>query len=368
MMNFDPTSLIAKAYDAALDDSKWRTWTADIMSQLGGNGVLACVIDARDQSLLRPIAFEANPKAFDDYLQGMHLHDPQVDIVSSFSQPVVYRNIPGERTLAKNKQDYLKWQRTVADFIHNLTVAIPIPDSDFRFGLCVHRSRSQGAIGNQPERLLRTALPELSRAVTLGFKHAEMLQDAFWHGVQEARQGQSVALIDERGRVIRLSEAASKLVGNGDGIDVTAGRLRVATPSEDGRLSAIVMRATRNEMPLSGAMSITRPSGRPRLFIVCYPLPRSSRMLAPAEAAALLVVTDPGPRPQDTAHIYREAFNLTPRESELASALMKGHSIESASALLGLTMSTARTHMRHLFTKTATNGQSSLIRLLARLI
>jgi len=365
MMNFEPSTLIASAYDAALDDPKWSEWVTGIMSATGGNGLLACIIDSNDNSLLRPIAFEANPKAFDDYLGGMYLHDPQVGIVSSFSRPTIYRNIPGERALDKKGQDYLKWQRTVADFAHNLTLTVPIPQSDFKFAFCVHRSRSQGAIGNEPERVLRAILPELTRAVTLGFKHAEMLQDVFWNGMQEGRRGQSVALVDERGCVVRLSESAATLVSRADGVDIKSGRLRASMHSDDTRLSAIVARATVKEGALSGATSIRRPSGRPPLYLNCYPLPRSSRMLAPAEAAALIVVTDPAAAQHAQPHLYKQAFGMTQREAELASAMMEGHSVESAAATMNIGIATARTHIRRIFEKTGTIGQTSLVLLLS---
>jgi len=108
MMNSEPGTLIASTYDAALDDSKWSEWVTGIMPATGGNRLLSSIIEAHEQSLLRPIAFEANLKTFNDYIRGMSLHDSRAGIVSSFSCPTIYRGIPGEQALSRNGQDYLK--------------------------------------------------------------------------------------------------------------------------------------------------------------------------------------------------------------------------------------------------------------------
>ncbi|WP_375402289.1 helix-turn-helix transcriptional regulator [uncultured Sphingomonas sp.] len=89
-------------------------------------------------------------------------------------------------------------------------------------------------------------------------------------------------------------------------------------------------------------------------------------MLAPLEAAALVTIVDPIAARRGPA-LYAQAFGLTPREAELAGALMAGHSVESAAAALAMSVATARIHLRRLFSKTDTTRQAELMRLLARM-
>ena len=142
-------------------------------------------------------------------------------------------------------------------------------------------------------------------------------------------------------------------------------RLNTARPCDDGMLQALIAGAGDPHMPRSGSMRIPRKSGKPPYILICYPLPHSSRMLAPAEAAVLVVVVDPSLHALRPRELYAQAFQLTPRESEMAVAIMQGHSVESAAALLKFSMPTARTHMRNLFAKTGQIDQQSLIRLLS---
>jgi DNA-binding CsgD family transcriptional regulator len=58
---------------------------------------------------------------------------------------------------------------------------------------------------------------------------------------------------------------------------------------------------------------------------------------------------------------------LTNAEARLASALSVGHSLESASALLGIRTATARTELKAVFHKTGVSRQQDLVRLLTSL-
>jgi DNA-binding CsgD family transcriptional regulator len=164
--------------------------------------------------------------------------------------------------------------------------------------------------------------------------------------------------------VFRHTDAAGALIARRDGLDAGQGHLTALDPAEDAALRAIVGRATQRMLPMSGAMRISRPSGKAPLILVCYPLPRSARMLAPLEAAALVTIVDPHFQQDYPAGLYRQAFRLTAREAEIAAALMQGHSVESAAAVLGMSVLTARTHLRNLFEKTGTSSQARLVRLL----
>jgi DNA-binding CsgD family transcriptional regulator len=58
------------------------------------------------------------------------------------------------------------------------------------------------------------------------------------------------------------------------------------------------------------------------------------------------------------------AFDLTATEARLAVRLLRGETLEDAAHALGIKISTARTHLAHVFLKTGTSRQSELMRLL----
>lgn len=209
---------------------------------------------------------------------------------------------------------------------------------------------------------MRALSPYIAGAMTLAFRHGEKLATAHWDGLT-AGLTEPALLLDECGRLLRLSPAMEQVIATADGLDVTAGRLRATHPADDRALDATIRRTLAGA---AGTLRITRRSGRAAYILTLYPLPRQSRMLAPAEAAMLVTIIDPAiPPPASTPHI-RAAFDLTPREAEMAIRLMEGHSVESAAAIMAIGLSTARIHLRRILRKTGTARQSELVRLLAR--
>lgn len=61
---------------------------------------------------------------------------------------------------------------------------------------------------------------------------------------------------------------------------------------------------------------------------------------------------------------WRQSFGLTPAEANLASILMTGKSLEEATDQLAISMNTAKTQLKAIFSKTETSGQGEIIRLL----
>lgn len=157
------------------------------------------------------------------------------------------------------------------------------------------------------------------------------------------------------------------MLAQADGLTASHGRLAASWPVDDDLLQGKIRRVL-GVPAASGALRINRRSGRTPYIIVAYPLVRSNRVLAPAEAAALITIVDPGRLENASPQMmYQQAFDFTAREAQVAEMLMSGHSVESAAAALMISMPTARIHMRRLFHKTGTSGQASLARLLAQI-
>jgi DNA-binding CsgD family transcriptional regulator len=71
----------------------------------------------------------------------------------------------------------------------------------------------------------------------------------------------------------------------------------------------------------------------------------------------------PGPPHLDACQLAAQ-FGLTAAESRLAVKLAEGRTIAEVAKVAGITMATARTHLRNIFAKTATSRQSELALLL----
>jgi DNA-binding CsgD family transcriptional regulator len=74
----------------------------------------------------------------------------------------------------------------------------------------------------------------------------------------------------------------------------------------------------------------------------------------------VVLVKDPGDADNANAELLIDLFGLTRRESEVALAVVAGHGLRAAAQQLGIAVTTARTHLQHVFEKTQTQRQSEL--------
>ena len=178
--------------------------------------------------------------------------------------------------------------------------------------------------------------------------------------------GQGGLLLNREGQVI----ARNGLLALGDGLEIVAGRMRAAYPSEQGALeravAVAVSKAAPSDLPFPSPALLHRPSGRRPLIV------RIARLfdVAPnpvAEARALVNVVDTAATPIPTSRLLRDLFGLTPKEAELALLLGEGLTLAHAAELSHISLLHARQRLKVVFHKTETSRQSELVTLLLRL-
>lgn len=91
-----------------------------------------------------------------------------------------------------------------------------------------------------------------------------------------------------------------------------------------------------------------------------YPAARGSTVFA-------LVFDDPAARARRTVATLRERYGLTPAEARLAVEIAKGDGRAAAAARCGISVNTARSHMKSIFAKTDVHRQAALVRLIDRI-
>jgi len=92
-----------------------------------------------------------------------------------------------------------------------------------------------------------------------------------------------------------------------------------------------------------------------------------AKALRSAEAEAtviLLFVSDPDRDAPPSAPLLATLFGLSPAEVKLTLALLHGHGLQAAARAAGITLGTAHTHLRHIFSKTGTSRQAELVHLI----
>lgn len=92
--------------------------------------------------------------------------------------------------------------------------------------------------------------------------------------------------------------------------------------------------------------------------------PRLDIFLMPHGDTILGLLRDELREPGDSAGHISQLFRLSAKEGLLAEALMHGFTIAEAAESIGLTLETARTYSKRIFSKTGARGQADLVRLL----
>jgi DNA-binding CsgD family transcriptional regulator len=78
----------------------------------------------------------------------------------------------------------------------------------------------------------------------------------------------------------------------------------------------------------------------------------------------LLLVTDPEQQRRTRRELLRQRFGLTAAEADLALEIARGDGRKAAATRLNIAVTTARTHLTHIFEKTGVRRQAELVRLL----
>jgi DNA-binding CsgD family transcriptional regulator len=213
---------------------------------------------------------------------------------------------------------------------------------------------------------LRILAPHIRRAVTISnlFDLKTVEATTFAATVEALTVG--VVLADEDSRVVHTNAAATAMLAAGDPIVVRQGRIAVQSATTTGTLQSAIAQAAKDEAALGQkgiGIPIPRPSGDP-LVIHVLPLRRGPMRagLAQRAAAALFVASASGP-PQLPHDALIQLYDLTPAEIRIFELICEGQTRDAISGSLGVSVSTVKSHLFHVFEKTGCRRQVDLVRL-----
>jgi DNA-binding CsgD family transcriptional regulator len=172
--------------------------------------------------------------------------------------------------------------------------------------------------------------------------------------IEQLEEG--LAVVDRRGRALFLNAAARRMV-DGEHLVLTDGVLRANARSASLVLHKMLADCVSGGREIASRLVFETET----LLIAASALPPER---ANSEAAVLLRLINPATAPLPSAHTLRAQFGFTSTEAAFALEMLAGNDLAACAARRGITLNTARAHLRSLFDKTDTRRQAALVRLL----
>lgn len=178
-----------------------------------------------------------------------------------------------------------------------------------------------------------------------------------------------IILIDERMKVVFVNRCAATILAARDGLMESGERLSTASIRETSTLNEYLSNAAADHEGAepAGAMTVSRSASRRPLSLLVTSarsrtMPAEARMPVPTGAVVFIADADRpiGIHPEVLARLY----DLTPAEAILAEGLANGRDLNSLSGELGVSRNTLRSQLQSVFSKTHTNRQAELVKMI----
>ena len=216
--------------------------------------------------------------------------------------------------------------------------------------------------------LFTLLIPHVQRAVQLQLRLAalEDRDNSSAEVLNRLRHG--VLLVDDAGKVRFANRAAEAILAEGAGLHVSGGVVQAGKTDETCTLhkaiAGCVDTAAHGGGTASGRVRLSRGAGRRPLSVLVIPLRPQAPWTRLYQPSAILFVSDPERDVAVRSDHLRDEFGLTRAEAALALEILAGRGLQIAADRLRITLTTARTHLAHIFEKTGTRRQAELVRLI----
>jgi DNA-binding CsgD family transcriptional regulator len=350
------SKLIERTYETIVSDEAWDDVLDELLQLTGAEFGLLSAVNANNLEYSVAKFFgcmdAGRMVGLEEYREVKHLTDPSLAFAAR-NPDARYCDV---REIAGPDDEYMKWHRKRLRSPYWIVAWDMRPDG-LTFGLSLHPPEG-GDLEPDSEALFKMIFDHMVRSVNISSRFYVAGED----------NDRALFTLDEHGAVNGRSPAAETILAETDGLSVGLdGKLRCAVPGDHDALQRIIanaLAAIETGLP-DGSCWIRRLSGRRRRLAKVTALPSKQRLLAPYRPAATVEIVDLTSASPPT-HQWLEVFGLSARETEVAELLVQGHSVESLSEMLGISINTARVHLASLFRKTGTNRQTDLVRLLLK--
>ncbi|TCV71469.1 helix-turn-helix transcriptional regulator [Neorhizobium sp. S3-V5DH] len=224
------------------------------------------------------------------------------------------------------------------------------------------QAKGRGHFSDEQLARLNALKPDLARAAymssRLAFNEARSMTEAL------SMLGLPAAVIGDSGQAIAMNpemESLSPRIRTGAG-----NRLVFESGGASALFNEALERYRARAVPTVQSLPMVPRNGAPALILHLLPVRRAARDIF-SRSMAVLAVTEVGKVGAPDMRVLSGLFDLTPAEARVARGIALGQTTETIAASLGISLETARSHLKRIMQKTGTTRQAELVLLLSGL-
>ena len=353
--------LIDEIYDASLDARRW-SGVIESLSPIFGCVGGALLQRSRESAEMDFIEFggleDGTRRAYQQYYAARSVWMPSA--FRGSGELVIGHELAPDKRGFERSEFYNDWLRPQG--VYDAIGGVIRRSASSLTVLTVLRTERAGLVTPADERLFLRLLPHLRRAIDIHRRlyGARLQRDGALRALDALEIG--VLLADAGARVTFANRAAEAILRRADGLMLARGRLRAARAEDSEKLTRLIKDAAGTALGVGddagGILALPTRAGRP-VSVLVSPCPR----LGLLEPAVLVFLGTPRTSAEIDHRQSARYYGLTPAQARLLRALIEGDRISDYAESAGITLNTARTHLKQIFAKTGTKRQTDLVRL-----
>jgi DNA-binding CsgD family transcriptional regulator len=340
--------------DAAIDVGAWTRALNVVSAETGAYGAVLLPIKGNYLPTF-PIS-DRMDESFEAYLRGnWHQRDER-----NRGAPIMNRcNVVDDLDI--NSFDEIKRQPYYQEFLAPVKLrwfaGVKVACGDDLWCLSLQRSIEQGPFSPEEKKKLAQLSNGLSSAAAMsraiGFAAASAALEAF------ELSATAVVLIDRFGRVCRTNRSAENLLGMD--VKISGKKLVAADHDATRALDRALHLLVQNRPGAALAAPICLPRSGQRPLLAYFIKLSAVSVNALADCQAVIVLVDPGKRPQIPEVVLQDLFGLTTAEARLAARVAAGEKLDDIADDLGIAKETGRNQLKSIFAKAGVHRQAELV-------
>lgn len=360
------SALIGRIYAAGLDADQWSSVLVDIARSCGAESAALVLSDpnVNHSSVTAP---DADPAVIAAYTTQWWAQDPTALATSSTAVGALTTLDTTGRDVFYHSAFYNEFWKQSG--LGASRVATNLALDSGAFASCVlHAKQAKDETSDETVQRFGLIAPHLIRAVDIQRRMWRLDLERTALSTLRGRTGGALAIVDAEARLLFADAAAESLFGSPGAGWFFEGAVsfddEVATHALRDLVAACASPGGRG----GGSVTVRRP-GKRSATVEVMPYYAEARVVSRLDVtgrrpAAILTITDQQAAHDGRALELQQRFGLTPAESVLALEILRGDGREAAAGRLGISVSTARTHLSRIYEKTGVNRQAELVRLI----